>query len=264
MNTKPFHQITHPNRESQPIPPSYWNYFAQIMARGKPIPETTQWIIIQLSTTMSVDDIAPYTSISPASIRRILKFFKELADVNIPNRLRPHLHNKSLCDYDIAVSTKLSILLVCSYGLFTPASTPNSANHSWSLSWWVVCRSAGDLWSFCIRFHNLEDTQEGRVYYEEGELQYGLFFIFLTCLQLSRVAIERSTEKRADFGYRIGTYEPQQLVFVDESTVDRRTTYRNRAWAIRGRKATCKAFFCRGRRSAVFYFICLLIVLIHP
>jgi hypothetical protein len=59
------------------------------MARGKPIPETTQWIIIRLSTTMSVDDIALYTSISPASIRRILKFFKETADVNVPNRCVP-------------------------------------------------------------------------------------------------------------------------------------------------------------------------------
>jgi hypothetical protein len=55
---------------------------------------------------MSVDDIALYTSISPTSIRKILKFFKETADVNVPNRLRPHLHDKNLCDYDIAVSAK--------------------------------------------------------------------------------------------------------------------------------------------------------------
>ena len=57
------------------------------MAWGKPIPKTTQWIIIGLSTTMSVEDIVLYTSISPASIRRILKFFKEMADVNVPNYL---------------------------------------------------------------------------------------------------------------------------------------------------------------------------------
>ena len=35
---------------------------------------------------------------------------------------------------------------------------------------------------------------------------------------------------------------------MDESAVDRRTTYRGYAWAIRGRKATRKAFFCRGKR----------------
>ena len=66
--------------------------------------------------------------------------------------------------------------------------------------------------------------------------------------QLSRIAIERSAEKRANFAARIGTYDANQLVFVDESAVDRRTTYRGRAWAILGKKATRKAFFCRGKR----------------
>ena len=56
--------------------------------------------------------------------------------------------------------------------------------------------------------------------------------------QLSRIAIERSAEKRANFAARIGTYDANQLVFVDESAVDRRTTYRGWAWAIRGKKAT--------------------------
>src|ERR1700720_1026031 len=66
--------------------------------------------------------------------------------------------------------------------------------------------------------------------------------------QLSRIAIERSAEKRANFAARIGTYDANQLVFVDESAVDRCMTYRGRAWAIRGRKATRKAFFCCGLR----------------
>ena len=72
--------------------------------------------------------------------------------------------------------------------------------------------------------------------------------ILLIIAQLTRVALERSAEKRAEFAARIGTYEPEQVVFVDESAVDRRATYRGRAWAIKGRKATRKAFFCRGRR----------------
>jgi hypothetical protein len=56
---------------------------------------------------------------------------------------------------------------------------------------------------------------------------------------------------RSEFAARLGTYEPSQLIFVDESAVDRRCTYRGRAWAIRGRKASRKAFFCRGRRSVL-------------
>ena len=69
-----------------------------------------------------------------------------------------------------------------------------------------------------------------------------------TMSQLTRTAIEQSEEKRKEFAARIGVYDPSQLVFVDESAVDRRTTYRGRAWAIRGRKAMRKAFFCRGQR----------------
>ncbi len=47
---------------------------------------------------------------------------------------------------------------------------------------------------------------------------------------------------------QIGQYTAEQLVFVDESSVDRRTTYRGNAWSIRGTQAQRKAFFVRGRR----------------
>ena len=77
---------------------------------------------------------------------------------------------------------------------------------------------------------------------------YCFVFDCIEYLQLSRIAIECSAEKQSEFAAHIGTYEADQLVFVDESAVDRRTTYPGRAWAIRGRKATRKAFFCRGRR----------------
>ena len=61
-----------------------------------------------------------------------------------------------------------------------------------------------------------------------------------------QAAAERSAEKRLDYIARIGAYTPDQLIFVDESSVDRRTTYRGRAWSIRGTKAQRKAFFVRG------------------
>lgn len=66
--------------------------------------------------------------------------------------------------------------------------------------------------------------------------------------QLTRIAMERNAQHRAEYAARIGDYMPNQLVFVDESAVDHRTTYRGYAWAIKGRQATRKAFFCRGRR----------------
>ncbi|KAH7923725.1 hypothetical protein BV22DRAFT_1014820 [Leucogyrophana mollusca] len=51
----------------------------------------------------------------------------------------------------------------------------------------------------------------------------------ISCSQITRVAAERSAQKRLEFLTRIGTYMAEQLVFVDESSVDRRTTYRGRA-----------------------------------
>jgi len=68
-------------------------------------------------------------------------------------------------------------------------------------------------------------------------------------IQLTHAAIERSAAKRAAFVTKVGwNYTPDQLVFVDESSCDCRTSYRGRAWAIRGRRAVRKAFFVRGRR----------------
>jgi len=61
--------------------------------------------------------------------------------------------------------------------------------------------------------------------------------------------MERNADKRADYLYRIGLlYQAEQLVFVDKSSCDRRTTYRRKAWAIRGQRAVRKAFFIRGQR----------------
>jgi hypothetical protein len=76
--------------------------------------------------------------------------------------------------------------------------------------------------------------------------------MFLTCLQITRIAIERSAEKRSEYIARISGYQPEQLVFVDESSVDRRTSYRGSAWSFRGTQAQRKAFFVRGRRYVLF------------
>lgn len=65
---------------------------------------------------------------------------------------------------------------------------------------------------------------------------------------MTRIAAERAAEKRLDYVTRISQYQANQLVFVDESSVDRITTYRGRAWAIRGVAAQRKAFLVRGKR----------------
>jgi hypothetical protein len=54
-------------------------------------------------------------------------------------------------------------------------------------------------------------------------------------VQLTHVVIERSAQKQAEYVYKIGLYySADQLVFVDESSCDRRTTYRGKAWQSKG------------------------------
>jgi hypothetical protein len=60
--------------------------------------------------------------------------------------------------------------------------------------------------------------------------------------------MERSIEKRAEFTYHIGKYDSSQLVFVDESSWDRRGSYKGRVWALWGQRAHRSQFFVRGRR----------------
>lgn len=68
------------------------------------------------------------------------------------------------------------------------------------------------------------------------------------CAQLTREAIERSAKKRAEYIFNVGlNYTPEQLVFVDESSCDRHTSYRGKAWAIHGQQTVRKAFFVRGK-----------------
>jgi hypothetical protein len=68
-------------------------------------------------------------------------------------------------------------------------------------------------------------------------------------IQISKVAMERSASKRSQYIYRIGlNYQPDQFVFVDESSFDRRSTYRDRAYALKGQRALRKCFFVRGKR----------------
>ena len=62
--------------------------------------------------------------------------------------------------------------------------------------------------------------------------------------QVTRPAIERDEEDCAWYQFIIGShYEPEQLVFVDESAFDRRVSSRSFAWALSG---------CRARRWDVF------------
>ncbi|KAF5389058.1 hypothetical protein D9757_004923 [Collybiopsis confluens] len=66
--------------------------------------------------------------------------------------------------------------------------------------------------------------------------------------KLRRIARERSPQKRAGFIAEIGEYSPEQLGFIDETSKDNRTVGRSRGRAKKGRRATRRQPFVRGKR----------------
>ncbi|KAF8240476.1 hypothetical protein L208DRAFT_1232809, partial [Tricholoma matsutake] len=56
--------------------------------------------------------------------------------------------------------------------------------------------------------------------------------------------LECSEAKRLAFRHQYGSrYKPEQTVFVDESSFDRCTSIRKRAWALLGQRAVRQCFF---------------------
>lgn len=74
------------------------------------------------------------------------------------------------------------------------------------------------------------------------------FFLTSFVIQLTRPAIERQIHQRLLFLEEASQYEPEQLVFTDESYCDKRNTARLRGWSKRGTAAVVAAPFKRGRR----------------
>ncbi|KAJ7139143.1 hypothetical protein C8R44DRAFT_727252 [Mycena epipterygia] len=67
--------------------------------------------------------------------------------------------------------------------------------------------------------------------------------------KLTQLALERSEAKCTAFHYDYGSqYTAKQTVFVDESSFDRRTSMRGKAWALSRERAQRKCFFVRGRQ----------------
>jgi hypothetical protein len=78
------------------------------MGQGKAIPDCVKWIVVRLSTSMSVEDIAMYTDISQSSVQRILAIFRRTSDINIP-KISVTQHHGMLDNEQIEVSSTLSL-----------------------------------------------------------------------------------------------------------------------------------------------------------
>ncbi|KIJ46833.1 hypothetical protein M422DRAFT_226531 [Sphaerobolus stellatus SS14] len=78
----------------------------------------------------------------------------------------------------------------------------------------------------------------------------------LTRKKLSKAAAERNEADRARSRFQIGAESPERLVFVDESRVDLRTTYRLNGWAPKGERAAVTAKFQRGQGYSLLPALC--------
>ena len=90
---------------------SFVHHHSLPMGQGKFIPDSTQWIIIRLASTMSIEDTAMYSDVAPSTIRRIIAHFKETGDVITSKRSKTQVPS-TLCDLDIQVWLYLMTKLV--------------------------------------------------------------------------------------------------------------------------------------------------------
>lgn len=71
-------------------------------------------------------------------------------------------------------------------------------------------------------------------------------------MKVTRPAQERDEVDRAQYTLIIGSYyKAEQLVFVDESTFDKRSTRRAYAWAPINGRARRRDFFIQGERYSI-------------
>jgi len=197
------------------------------MVQGRALSPHIHIIIIRLSYILTKQDISVYTGISLRTIERILAYFKKHGAISEPERRVTT--QRMLAKDDVAT-------------LFE------------------IVKSAPDLY-----LDELQEvlSMECGQHVSKGTIWKTLTRAGFTMKKITKEAAERSVEARRGYIERISKYEAHQLVFVDESAVDRRTSYRGRAWSISGTKAQRKAFFMRGRRFSVLPAISLHEGIIH-
>ncbi|KAK7026959.1 Homeodomain-like protein, partial [Favolaschia claudopus] len=186
------------------------------MTKGKPISEDLRWAIVRMHTLgIHVERIAQYTDISKRQVYRVVNYFVTTGNVLPANQRKKTGRTRHLTTQDIAFLHGSLDQSCDKYLEELQLGLEETCGRSVSLSTiWRALKRSG-----------------------------------YTMVKITRVAAERSVVKRAQFKYRTGLlYSPWQLVFVDESSCDRRTSYRGFAWAIKGQRAVRKAFFIRGKR----------------
>jgi len=176
------------------------------------------WAIIRMAPLLTQEEIQAYTTMSPGQQKRILLRWRKTGQVKQQKDRRTYGRPRHLTPQDVAF-IQGTISKTCDTYLDELQETLRDSCG--------VDASAQTIW---------------RALKRSG----------FSMKKLTRAAIERSATKRAEYMANIGwNYTPEQAVFLDESACNRKTSYRDRAWAIRGRRALRKSFFVRGRRYSI-------------
>lgn len=190
------------------------------MPQGHQTTPEIQWAIVRLSKYLDHERIATCLNLSTRSVQRVLAHFQTYG--TIPNPCDGTVEKMSvgkchLRDVDVE---------------FLLGTVPNSPD------------------PYLDEFQEMLEASCG-IHVSRDNLWRTLSRAGFTMKKITRVSVERAAVKRTEYLARIGVYRAEQLVFVDESSLDRRVSYCGRAWSIRGAKAQRKAFFVRGRRYSV-------------
>ncbi|CAA7260824.1 unnamed protein product [Cyclocybe aegerita] len=190
------------------------------MAEGVKIPPALRQTIVRMSAVFKPEEIHVFTTVSKRQQSRILKLWKETGQI-VPD----------------------------------PPATPRPCGRPRNLSAEDVFFLHGCVNRTCDVY--LDKLQESLGIMCQSHASIPTIWRTLRragyrMKKLSQNAVKRSARKCARYILKIATkYQSNQLVFVDKSAADCRTTYRGYAWAIRGRRAVQKAFFVRGRRYSM-------------
>ena len=95
----------------------------------------------------------------------------------------------------------------------------------------------------------MESPYVARMVEEKGDRHCSTTVTRYSCrVQITKIAIERNERKRMLFLHRISRFRPEQMQFVDETSMDAKLPYRNYGWAPSGDRVVLPARFVRGKR----------------
>ena len=75
--------------------------------------------------------------------------------------------------------------------------------------------------------------------------------------KLSLIAQQRNDELREQYVQDVSVYDPEMLIFLDETGCDRRTCLHQYGYALKGCRATTKKLLVRGKRYSIIAAMCI-------